>query len=321
MTALRMHESRVPSGQGASAYHAPVLAREVADLLRGCAHVLDGTLGGGGHALLLLEQGARVTALDRDPEAIAAARARLHQYETSSRFRALLGNYADLDSIPELGNARFNGILLDLGVSSHQLDDPRRGFSFREGAPLDMRMGVDTPATAADWLNETPELELLRVFREYGDEPRAPRLAREIARRRANRPFAISDDLVGAIRGALGPRSGAPEFARLFQAVRIEINDELVGLAQALPALRDRLEPGGIMAVIAYHSGEDRIVKGAFREWSASCLCPPRQPVCTCRGRALGELVSRRAMTASPAEVQENPRARSARLRAWRSAA
>jgi 16S rRNA (cytosine1402-N4)-methyltransferase len=315
MTALRTHES-----QWASAYHAPVLAKEVADLLRGCAHVLDGTLGGGGHALLLLEQGVRVTALDRDPEAITAARARLHAYEDSSRFRALLGNYADLGAVPELGSARFDGILLDLGVSSHQLDDPRRGFSFREGAPLDMRMGGDAPVTAADWLNETPELEVLRVFREYGDERRAARLAREVVRRRGNRPFAISDDFVGAIRGALGPRSGAPDFARLFQAVRIEINDELDGLSHALPALREHLEPGGIMAVIAYHSGEDRIVKGTFRDWSIECVCPPRQPMCTCRGRALGELLTRRPITASPGEVTGNPRARSARLRAWRSA-
>jgi 16S rRNA (cytosine1402-N4)-methyltransferase len=313
MTASPTHEAR-----WASAYHAPVLAREVADLLRGCAHVLDGTLGGGGHTLVLLEQGARVTALDRDAEAIAAARARLQPFERSSHFRALLGNYADLDAIPELGDARFHGILLDLGVSSHQLDDPRRGFSFREGAPLDMRMGADTAQSAATWLNETAELELLRVFREYGDEPRAPRLAREIVRRRATRPFAISEDLVGAIRGALGPRSGPGDFARLFQAIRIEINDELVGLAQALPALRERLEPAGIMVVIAYHSGEDRIVKSAFREWSADCVCPPRQPVCTCRGRALGTLLSRRPVTASPAEIASNPRARSARLRAWR---
>ena len=314
MTALRTDESR-----WASAYHAPVLAKEVADLLRGCAHVLDGTLGGGGHALLLLEQGARVTALDRDPEAIAAARARLHEYEISSRFRALLGNYTELDAIPELGPALFDGILLDLGVSSHQLDDPRRGFSFREGAPLDMRMGSDAPLTAADWLNETPEMELLRVFREYGDERRAARLAREVVRRRGTRPFATSDDLVGAIRGALGARTGPGDFARLFQAVRIEINDELGGLSRALPALRQHLEPGGIMAVIAYHSGEDRIVKGTFREWSTACVCPPRQPICTCRGRADGELVTRRAVSASPAEVATNPRARSARLRAWRS--
>jgi 16S rRNA (cytosine1402-N4)-methyltransferase len=314
MTALRTYESR-----WASAYHAPVLAKEVADLLRGCAHVLDGTLGGGGHALLLLEQGALVTALDRDPEAIASARTRLHEYELSSRFRAVLGNYTDLDAIPELGSARFDGILLDLGVSSHQLDDQRRGFSFREGAPLDMRMGGDAPITAADWLNQTPEMEVLRVFREYGDERRAARLAREVVRRRANRAFATSDDLVGAIRGALGPRTGPGDFARLFQAVRIEINDELGGLARALPALRERLERRGIMAVIAYHSGEDRIVKGIFREWSTACVCPPRQPVCTCRGRADGELVTRRALSATPAEIATNPRARSARLRAWRS--
>jgi 16S rRNA (cytosine1402-N4)-methyltransferase len=314
MTALRTDESR-----WASAYHAPVLAKEVADLLRGCAHVLDGTLGGGGHALLLLEQGASVTALDRDPEAIAAARARLHEYELSSRFRALLGNYTDLDAISELGSARFDGILLDLGVSSHQLDDPRRGFSFREGAPLDMRMGSDAPLTAAEWLNQTPEMELFRVFREYGDERRAARLAKEVVRRRGTRSFASSDDLVNAIRGALGPRTGPGDFARLFQAVRIEINDELGGLSRALPALRERLEVRGIMAVIAYHSGEDRIVKGAFREWSTACVCPPRQPVCTCRGRADGELLTRRAVSASPAEVATNPRARSARLRAWRS--
>lgn len=313
MTASPTHDSR-----WASAYHAPVLAREVADLLRGCAHVLDGTLGGGGHTLILLEQGARVTALDRDPEAIAAARSRLEQFERSSQFRALLGNYADLDSIHELGDVPFNGILLDLGVSSHQLDDPRRGFSFREGAPLDMRMGDDTRTSAASWLNEAAELELLRVFREYGDEPRAPRLAREVGRRRATRAFATSDDLVGAIRAALGPRSGPADFARLFQAIRIEINDELVGLARALPQLRERLAPGGVFAVIAYHSGEDRIVKNAFRDWSAACVCPPRQPVCTCRGRALGALLSRRPITASPAEVASNPRARSARLRAWR---
>jgi 16S rRNA (cytosine1402-N4)-methyltransferase len=282
--------------------------------------VLDGTLGGGGHSQLLLEQGVRVTALDRDPEAIAAARSRLQDFERSNRFHALLGNYADLDSIPELGTLRFHGVLLDLGVSSHQLDDPRRGFSFREDAPLDMRMGSDTRLTAAAWLNESPELEMLRVFREYGDERRAARLAREIVRRRANRPFAISDDLVGAIRAALGPRSGAPEFARLFQSIRIEINDELTGLAHAMPVLRDRLEPGGVMAVIAYHSGEDRIVKHAFRDWSLDCVCPPRQPVCTCRGRALGELLSRRPITATPAEIAANPRARSARLRAWRKA-
>src|SRR5215212_240627 len=304
----------------ASDYHAPVLVGDVLSLLRGTHVVLDGTLGGGGHSLALLEQGATVIALDRDPQAIAGARRRLHDFVLSGDFRPVLGNYADIDRLPEIAGVRFDGMLLDLGVSSHQLDAFERGFSFREGAPLDMRMGDDASESAADFLNGADERELIRVFREYGDEPRAARLAREIARRRATRPFATSDDLVGAIRGAFGARTGPPVFARLFQAVRIAVNDELAGLERALPSLRDRLVPGGTLAVIAYHSGEDRLVKHAMREWSTACTCPPRQPMCTCGGRALGELVTRKPVTASGDEVARNPRARSARLRAWRSA-
>ncbi|HVX38722.1 MAG TPA: 16S rRNA (cytosine(1402)-N(4))-methyltransferase RsmH, partial [Gemmatimonadaceae bacterium] len=282
-----------------SAYHAPVLAAEVLELCRGAALVLDGTLGGGGHSHALLDAGvARVIGVDRDPEALAYATKRLHDYAASGRFLAVQANYAAVDEQPALEGLRFDGILLDLGVSSHQIDAEPRGFTFRPGAPLDMRMGADAAGTAADLLNDADEQTLMTVFREYGDEPRAPRLAREVVRRRATRPFATSDDLVGAIRAVLGPRSGAPDFARLFQAVRIAVNDELAGLARALPLLRDRLTPGGTLAVIAYHSGEDRLVKNAFREWSAACVCPPRQPVCTCRGRPLGTTITRRAVTA-----------------------
>jgi 16S rRNA (cytosine1402-N4)-methyltransferase len=183
-----------------------------------------------------------------------------------------------------------------------------------------MRMGTDAASDAATLLSTADEVELASIFREYADERRAMRLAREIVRRRANRPFVTSDDLVGAIRGALGPRTGPGDFARLFQAVRIAVNDEIGGLERALDSLRDRLQPGGTFAVIAYHSGEDRVVKNAFRDWSAACICPPRQPVCTCRGRALGTLVTRKSVTASPEEANRNPRSRSARLRAWRSA-
>jgi len=308
------------SGQWDSEYHAPVLAAEVVGLLASAHTVLDGTLGGGGHSLALLARGARVTAVDRDPEAIESARRRLSVYEQRGQFETVLGNYANVDSIPGLDGRSFDGILLDLGVSSHQLDDPSRGFSFREGVPLDMRMGVDADRDAAGLLNTADEVELGAIFREYADERRAMRLAREIVRRRRTRPFATSDDLVGAIRGALGPRTGPPDFARLFQAVRIAVNDEIGGLERALDTLRERLTPGGTFAVIAYHSGEDRVVKNAFRDWATDCICPPRQPACTCRGQALGALLTRKPTAASPEEAQRNPRARSARLRAWRSA-
>ena len=301
--------------QWASPYHTPVLVAEVVELLRGKRNVLDGTLGGGGHALALLEQGSTVTALDRDPQAISAARDRLRSFELSGRLRAILGNFAAIDEIDALAGERFDGILLDLGVSSHQLDDPDRGFSFREGAPLDMRMGDDSASSAAEFLNLASERVLARTFRENADEPRAARLAREIIRRRANRPFATSDDLVGAIRGALGPRTGPADFARIFQGVRIEINRELEGLERALPTLRDRLEPAGVFAVITYHSGEDRLVKHSFREWASSCVCPPGLPVCTCRGRALGRIEPRKPILPDAAERERNPRARSAKLR------
>ena len=303
-----------------SGYHAPVLVHEIVRLLGGAHTVLDCTLGGGGHSAALLEAGARVTAVDRDPDALAAAGERLAIHAAAGRFRAHLANYAHLDRLDALAGVRFAGILLDLGISSHQIDSAERGFTFREGAPLDMRMGDDAAGSAADLLNESDERELARILREYADEPRAGRVAREIVRRRATVPFATSDDLVRAIRGALGARTGPGDFARIFQGVRIAVNDELGGLAVALPSLRDRLEPGGTLAVIAYHSGEDRLVKHAFREWSAGCVCPPELLRCECRGEPLGETLTRKAASASLAETAANPRARSARLRAWRSA-
>jgi 16S rRNA (cytosine1402-N4)-methyltransferase len=304
-------------------YHSPALAGEVVTLLGASALVLDGTLGGGGHAAALLDSGVeRVIGIDRDPEALVAATARLSDASARGRFAAYQGNYAAIDAIPAIADLRFNGILLDLGISSHQIDDASRGFSFREGAPLDMRMGGtdDDAPSAAELLDSASDEELVRIFRQYGDEPRAGRLAREVVRRRETRAFRTSDDLVGAIRGALGARTGPSDFARLFQAVRIAVNDELAGLARALPMLRDRLEPGGIFVVIAYHSGEDRLVKHAFREWSTDCICPPRHPMCTCGGdHATGEVLTRRATVASADEIARNPRARSAKLRAWRA--
>ena len=314
----RIHPSRTWDTD----YHAPALVDVVVELLGAGTLVLDGTLGGGGHSAALLDAGvARVIGIDRDPDALDAATSRLAAESAAGRFEAYQANYADLDRIAALHDLHFTGILLDLGISSHQVNDAGRGFSFREGAPLDMRMGSDAVRSAADLLNETGEGDLATLFRAYGDEPRAGRLAREIVRRRETRPFVTSDDLVGAIRATFGPRSGAPEFARLFQAVRIGVNDELAGIDRALPGLRDRLAPGGTLAVIAYHSGEDRLVKHAFRAWSEDCICPPRHPMCTCGGnRSLGTVATRRPLTAGAEETAHNPRARSARLRAWQRA-
>ncbi len=305
-----------------SDYHAPALVDDIVELLGHATLVLDGTLGGGGHSAALLAAGVgKIVGIDRDPEAISAAGLRLSAEADAGRFETFNANYSALGNIPALPPLRFSGILLDLGISSHQIDDASRGFSFREGAPLDMRMGADATQSAADLLNEADADTLTKIFRDYGDEPRAARLVREIIRRRENKPFVISDDFVGAIRATFGSRSGPPEFARLFQAIRIAVNDELAGVERALPDLRDRLAPGGILAVIAYHSGEDRIVKHAFRAWSEDCICPPKHPMCTCGGdHALGRVLMRRAITASADEIAHNPRARSAKLRAWQRA-
>lgn len=309
------------AGPWDSSYHAPVMVEQVAGIFADAKKVLDCTLGGGGHSEALLASGAYVVGLDRDAEAIEAARKRLASYEASGRFVAVRGNFGEIDRLPELAGLGFDGILADLGVSSRQIDADDRGFSFRPGALLDMRMDRRSSTTAAELLNTLDEADLSHIFHEYGDEPRHSRLAREIVRRRQHRPMRVSDDLVDAIRGAFGARMGPGDFARLFQAVRIAVNDELSTLEKALPLLRDRLNAAGILAVIAYHSGEDRLVKHTMREWSLSCVCPPRQPKCTCRGRALGALVMKRPLLATETETTANPRSRSARLRAWRSAA
>jgi 16S rRNA (cytosine1402-N4)-methyltransferase len=294
---------------------------EVVALFSGAGKVLDCTLGGGGHSEALLASGSSVVALDRDEAAVTEARKRLASYEASGRFLAIRGNFGEIDRIQELEGRVFGGILADLGVSSHQIDADERGFSFRPGALLDMRMDRRSNTTAAELLNTLDESDLSQILRDYGDEPRANRLAREIIRRRDRRPMHVSDDLVDAIRGAFGARMGPGDFARLFQALRIAVNDEVKTLENALPLLRDKLEPGGTLAFISYHSGEDRLVKHTMREWSQDCICPPKQLQCTCRGKALGHLITKRALTASSAETAVNPRSRSARLRAWQSTA
>jgi 16S rRNA (cytosine1402-N4)-methyltransferase len=306
---------RIPEEDASIAvdYHVPVLAGAVQAWAAGARRAVDATAGGGGHTALLVAAGARVLAIDRDPEALAAARARL----AHAPVEYLEAAFDAPEALAAVRAFRPDRVLLDLGVSSHQLDRDARGFTFRPGAPLDMRMSPGTGITGADVLNTWPEQDLARLFAALADEPRARALAREVVRRRGKAPFGISDDLVNAIRAVLGARSGPADFARLFQAVRVAVNDELGALERALPVFRDALGTGGRLGVIAYHSGEDRLVKHTFREWSRSCVCPPGQPVCTCRGRALGRVLTRRAIVSDASERAANPRARSARFRVF----
>jgi 16S rRNA (cytosine1402-N4)-methyltransferase len=283
---------------------------------------LDGTLGGGGHASAILEasDAVRLLAMDRDADALQRARERLRGY--NARVILAQGNYADAAGLFDLGEGALAGVLLDLGVSSHQIDTLQRGFSFRPGAPLDMRMSREsTRVTAEHLINELTQDELADIFRRFGEERRARRLAREVVRARAEKPLRMSDDLVRVLETVWRRPVTAGEAAPVFQALRIAVNEELSSLERALPALRDLLAAGGRMVVIAYHSLEDRLVKRAFREWSRECVCPPGLPVCRCRGRALGREPVRGPLRPDEREVAENPRARSAHLRVWERAA
>ncbi len=279
---------------------------------------LDATIGGAGHAIRLLETGSavRVIGIDQDGEAIEAARRRLAPL--SKRVRLIRANFKDLGR-PEFA-AEVDGVagaLMDLGVSSHQIDTKARGFSFRPGTPLGMRMDeTRRERSAADLLNRADEHELGRVFRD-GEERRWRVLSREVVRRRKIRSFSMSNDLVAALSAVLGRPVQEKRKARLFQALRIAVNDELAALGEGLDGIRGRLAPGGRLVVLSYHSLEDRVVKRAFREWSAECVCPPGLPECRCRGESLGRVLTRRPLRPAEEEVARNPRARSARLRAW----
>jgi 16S rRNA (cytosine1402-N4)-methyltransferase len=307
-------------------YHRPVLVTEVLEVLalRPAFTVVDGTLGGGGHALAMLEciqpQGLLV-GLDLDADALRAAELRLTRF--ADRVRLVRASFRDLDRVlAGLGIEHVDAVLLDLGVSSHQLDRPERGFRFAgttaSETPLDMRLGDgDARPTAAELLQQTPESELARIFAEYGELPGSYRLAREIAARRRRAPLRSAADLLAAIEAAGVGRGRKHNAATLvFQALRIAVNDELGTLRDGLGAAISRLRPGGRLAVIAYHSLEDRIVKQRFRVEERGCSCPPEFPVCRCGGVPRLEILTKRPLRPSAAEIAENPRARSARLRA-----
>jgi 16S rRNA (cytosine1402-N4)-methyltransferase len=298
--------------------HEPVLAHQVVELLRPGPGLLflDGTLGGGGHSSLFLAAGARVIGMDKDPRALAAASARLARY--GEAFRAVRGDFRDARNVlAALGLDGVDGALVDLGVSSPQLDDPARGFSFREGGPLDMRMGPEGE-TLAGLLARLDERELAGILSTYGEEPFARPIARAIRRAvEAGEPLdtARLAELVG---GAI-PRKAWPKrihpATRTFQALRIAVNDELGALAAWLEALPQLIRPGGRAGAIAFHSLEDRAVKEKFRALCQACVCPPGMPVCGCGARPTFKPVTRKPAVAGDAEVASNPRSRSARLR------
>jgi 16S rRNA (cytosine1402-N4)-methyltransferase len=307
--------------QHETADHVPVLAEEVRELLavQPGETVIDATFGAGGHAELLaadLAGKGKLIAIDRD----ASVRPYFDRFQRRAGVQArfLRGDFAVV--LGQLANngAEADAILLDLGVSSMQIDRPERGFSYAADAPLDMRMDVTATRSARDVVNEASERELAEAFRRYGEERFSRQIARAIVRRRAERPFERTTDLVEVVRGAIpAPRrfgDGHPA-KRVFQALRIVVNEELASLEQALPVALRLLRPGGRLAVISFHSLEDRIVKRFLAAQARGCTCPPDLPVCVCGKEPTLRLATRKAVRPSPAETAANPRASSARLR------
>lgn len=300
--------------------HEPVLLEEVLAQLapHPAGRYLDGTLGAGGHAAAILERSApdgRLLGLDVDPAALAIAGRELERFP--GRAVLVRANFAVCDVVArENGFDPLDGVLFDLGLSSIQLADASRGFSFAASGPLDMRADPDLGVTAADIVNGQDVRELGRIFAEYGEEPEARRVAAAIGRRRVRRPFGSAEDLGRFVAGVKQRRPrGTDPATRVFQALRIAVNDELANLERGLDGALSILRPGGRLAVIAFHSLEDRIVKTFMARESRDCICPPHLPTCVCGHRAGLRVVARRPLTADAAEVARNPRARSARLR------
>jgi 16S rRNA (cytosine1402-N4)-methyltransferase len=300
-----------------SEYHTPVLSSEVVRLLAPAPGrlIVDGTLGGGGHSGQLLAAGAKVIGIDQDPAALAYATRRLAGW--GEQFHAVRGSFAEVGALLSAhGLASFDGALLDLGVSSHQLDTPERGFSFQADGPLDMRMNPDGPVTAADLVNTMSAEQLERIFREYGEEPAARKIAAKLVRERLVQPFATTLQLAVAVESVVPRRGHAHPATRVFQALRIAVNRELEVLERALHEFTVHLAPGGVFAVITFHSLEDRIVKNFFKHRCTEWLDRPEWPAPRRNPDFVFTPLTRKPLVASAAEQRANPRARSAKLRA-----
>ncbi len=295
--------------------HIPVLLQPILDYLTPAARVIDGTLGAGGHTRALLDAGvAETLSFDVDPMALEIARTNLQAY--AGRAHIIHASYVDMVAqAQQFGWSHVDGILLDVGVSSMQLDRPERGFAFMQDGPLDMRFNpAEGILSAADLINQSDETELANMFYKYGEEPQGRKLARGILEAR---PYETTRQLAGVIERITPRRKGDKihPATRVFQALRIAVNDELGGLERTLPQAIDLLRPGGRLAVISFHSLEDRIVKQAFKLASTDCVCPPYVPVCVCGHEASVRLLTRKPLIADDAEVARNPRSRSAKLR------
>ena len=302
-------------------HHISVLLNECIDNLniRPDGIYVDGTMGGGGHSLEIAKRltTGRLICIDQDPNAHEAAGKRLAEYKDRITFvRDNFGNIANI--LDSLGIEKIDGMLLDIGVSSHQLDEAERGFSYQQDAPLDMRMNPDRPFSAYDVVNGYDEDELDRVIFTYGEERWARRIAQFIVKEREAKPIETTGELVDIIKKAVpkGARKDGPHPAkRTFQAIRIEVNGELEVLQRAIDDVAARLAVGGRLCIITFHSLEDRIVKEAFRKQENPCICPPQFPVCVCGKKPLGRVITRKPILPSEEELEENPRSRSAKLR------
>jgi 16S rRNA (cytosine1402-N4)-methyltransferase len=307
---------RFSEAGGAGDYHLPVFPVETAEWMAAGPgkFIIDGTLGGGGHSEIFLKAGARVLGVDRDPEALAHARNRLAGF--GDRFSTWEGNFSRLPEIPEIQmGERADGLLMDLGVSSRQLDSAARGFSFMREGPLDMRMGPSSPRTAADVVNHWTEADLVRILFEYGEESGARRIAGAILRQRAVKPFVTTLDLAACIEKAIGRHGRTHPATRTFQAIRMAVNEELESLATALAAVPSALKPGGRLLIITFHSLEDRMVKRFFKHRSTPDLDEPGWPEPRPNPDYQFRLLVRKAISPTAEEISLNPRARSAKLR------
>ena len=302
--------------------HLSVMPEESVRLL-GCSKegiFVDGTLGGGGHTAEILRANPanRVIGIDRDIDALKAAGEFLKPF--GDRVSFVRDDFRNIKNAVEgLGAGPVDGVILDVGVSSHQLDSVERGFSFRMDAPLDMRMDTRQAETAASLVNSLDEQDLERIFREFGEEAFARRVARAIIAARARKPIETTGELADVVLSAIPRKFHGKRIhpaTKVFQALRIAVNDELESLKQGITGGMGVLKAGGRMVVISFHSLEDRIVKNAFREASTGCVCPPKFPVCVCGHKPAALLLTRKAVTASEEEIERNPRARSAKLRA-----